>query len=477
MQGKLALTTPAHIFAASPIICKDVVERLKVRRVETNEYEAVPAEVSALSFTLPPAARRTTVHDVTEDDSSHQLLTNDRPPAFCLPLQELNVLINGSVKIPAILDTGSQIVVIRHDIVQSLGIPINHHRLIEMEGANGATNWTVGCAENLSLQIGDVSVKVHAHIVEHASFGLLLGRPFQQAALCRIEDLPTGEVEVSIRDPTDISRRVYVATRPCTGRATAVKMISVRDVTPSASPPRPEQIIAPHPLPPLPPSDPSVLVLKYKRVDKKIRPVAATLPEEFRTVRRIPEDPLLSLPPLPTHPPDFTPGERLMQERLDELNLNADSFLWPEELKLVQHVLKLNELALAWTEAEKGRFRNEYFSPVKIPVIEHVPWAHKNLPIPPGILEEVIKIFKEKIASGMYERSDASYRSRWFCVKKKNGALRLVHDLQPLNAVTIRNSGVPPIPDQAIESMAGRACYSMLDLFVGYAIDAVNFIY
>ena len=123
---------------------------------------------------------------------------------------------------------------------------------------------------------------------------------------------------------------------------------------------------------------------------------------------------------------------------------------------------------LAWTEAEKGRFRDEYFAPVRIPVVEHVPWAHKNLPIPPGLLDEVTKLFKEKIAAGMYERSDTSYRSRWFCVKKKNGSLRLVHDLQPLNAVTISNSGIPPVPDQVIESMAGRSCYIILDLFVGY---------
>jgi len=33
---------------------------------------------------------------------------------------------------------------------------------------------------------------------------------------------------------------------------------------------------------------------------------------------------------------------------------------------------------------------------------------------------------------------------------------------------TIRNSGIPPIPDQVIESMAGRSCYTMLDLFSGY---------
>ena len=80
----------------------------------------------------------------------------------------------------------------------------------------------------------------------------------------------------------------------------------------------------------------------------------------------------------------------------------------------------------------------------------------------------MIQIFKEKSAAGVYEHSDASYRSRWFCVKKKNGALRLVHDLQPLNAVTIQNSSVPPLADQLIEGMAGRSCYSMLDLFVGY---------
>ena len=458
MQGKLSLTTPAHVFAASPAIRKILSEKLKVRKVETNEYEAVLAE--------DPDRRRTTTREDTFDLLPHHRSPNIRPPAFCLPLQEIDVLVNTSLKVAAILDTGSQITVIRQDIVQALGVRVNYHRLIEMEGANGATNWTVGCAENLTIQVGDVSLKIHAHVVECASFALLLGRPFQQTALCRFEDLPSGDVEVSVRDPANTARRVYLVTRPRTGRATSVNMISTRPV-PSALYTA-ELPAMPNPFLPLPPIDPTTLVLKYKKVDKKVRPVPTTLPEEFRTIRRIPEDPLLSLPPLPTHPPDFTPGERLTQERLNELDLNPDNFLWPEELKLVHHTLKLNEQALAWTEAEKGRFRDEYFSPVKIPVIEHIPWAHKNLPIPPGILEDVIKIFREKLAAGVYEHSDASYRSRWFCVKKKSGALRLVHDLQPLNAVTIRNSGVPPIPDQVIEAMAGRSCYTILDLLVGY---------
>ncbi len=169
-----------------------------------------------------------------------------------------------------------------------------------------------------------------------------------------------------------------------------------------------------------------------------------------------------------THPPDFTPGTRLTWERLDDLDLNQYGFLLPKELKLLQYILQINELGLAWTEAEKGQFCNDYVLPVKIPVIEHVPWIQKNIPIPTGILDQVIQIFRDKFAAGVYEHSDTSYQSRWFCVKKKNGTLHLIHDLQPLNAVTVHNSRVPPLADQLIKGMAGCACYSMLDLFVGY---------
>ena len=154
MQGRLSLTTPAHVFAASPVIRKNIVEKLKVRCVETNEYEAISAKLLQNPSAPPQAARRTTVHDDTSDDFPHQLSTIAQPSAFCLPLQEIDVLVNAAVKVVAILDTGSQIVVIRHDIVQSLGVDVNYQRLIEMEGANGATNWTVvlrSCGLNARL--------------------------------------------------------------------------------------------------------------------------------------------------------------------------------------------------------------------------------------------------------------------------------------------------------------------------------------
>jgi hypothetical protein len=47
-------------------------------------------------------------------------------------------------------------------------------------------------------------------------------------------------------------------------------------------------------------------------------------------------------------------------------------------------------------------------------------------------------------------------------------ALRLVHSLEPLNRITIRHSGMPPIPDHLAEQFAGLACGAMFNLYVGY---------
>ena len=60
------------------------------------------------------------------------------------------------------------------------------------------------------------------------------------------------------------------------------------------------------------------------------------------------------------------------------------------------------------------------------------------------------------------------YRSKWFYVKKKDGGLRIVHDLQKLNSITIRDSTVPPILEEFVEAYAGRSVYSVLDMYWGF---------
>ena len=57
---------------------------------------------------------------------------------------------------------------------------------------------------------------------------------------------------------------------------------------------------------------------------------------------------------------------------------------------------------------------------------------------------------------------------------KKSGKLRIVHDLQLLNGVTIRDAGLPPIVDDFIEPFAGRQCYTVFDLFWGFDARKVH---
>ena len=128
---------------------------------------------------------------------------------------------------------------------------------------------------------------------------------------------------------------------------------------------------------------------------------------------------------------------------------------------------KQNE-AFAWDDSERGTLRKDVFPPIKLAVVAHRPWVEKNFPLPPGLFRPATDLIRRKIEAGVYEPSNASYRSRWFCVLKKDGNIRIVHSLEPLNKVTIQQSGVPPIPDHLAEQFAGRACGTTLDLYVGY---------
>ena len=79
-------------------------------------------------------------------------------------------------------------------------------------------------------------------------------------------------------------------------------------------------------------------------------------------------------------------------ERLVELNINATGFLWPEEEKLFQHMMKINETAIAFEDIER-------------PTIPHLPWEYQNIPIPKGLLLRVLEVLKLKIAADVYKYS------------------------------------------------------------------------
>jgi hypothetical protein len=208
---------------------------------------------------------------------------------------------------------------------------------------------------------------------------------------------------------------------------------------------------------------------KYKPVAQKVQPVIGALPQEFRIVHNIIGEPLRTIPRLKPQPPAFIPTNRYTQERKDAIDdAHHNNFLLPEERKLMHHFMMLQNEGFAWCDPERGHFKAEFFPPVEIPTVPHIPWIQKNIPIPPSIYPEVCKIIKSKMDNGVYEPSNSSYRSHWFCIAKKDGRLHIVHSLEPLNKVTIQHSGVTPIPEHLAEQFACWPCGAMLDLYIGY---------
>ena len=407
-------------------------------------------------------------------------LLSTSAPMYSSPIMELKVKVAGQFDDIGLYDSGAELVCISKEAVRELNLPWNPDLKLNMRDANGGTKTNTGVVENLELTIAGISVFVHAWIIEKAPYRLLLGRPFQVAAQCDTEDV--GETLI-IFDPKKPGRRMRVPMLPHQASEhhhahlvlAAPSLVHTSPVHSSlVTQPVPSLLsaylpMASHYLRTVYDFTTPALGLKYKPVARKVRPVATTLPEAARPKRRFPEDPLRTLPQLSQNPPaPLIYGARLTKERWEAFGLREKGFLWEEEVNLVFEVLMKNEGALAWDDTEKGRFREDYFDPVVIPTVEHEPWALRNIPIPHGLREEVIRFIKNKIASGTYEPSGSSYRSRWFCVPKKNGKFRIVHDLQPLNAVTIKDAGLPPNVEPYAEHCAGRAIYSLGDLYVGY---------
>jgi hypothetical protein len=153
---------------------------------------------------------------------------------------------------------------------------------------------------------------------------------------------------------------------------------------------------------------------------------------------------------------------------MDMMEIDKSMHLQPEEKKLFKHILAVNNTAFTWGNDEQGIFWCDWFSDYKFAVVDHKPWFFKNNPIPPAHTEAYMKLIKDKIDAGVYEPSQSSYCSRWFCVAKKNGKFRLVHNMQPLNGVSIRDAGQPPVLDEFVESFAGHLIFTALDMYPGY---------
>jgi len=94
---------------------------------------------------------------------------------YSVPLREIQVQVARKDE-DALLDEGSEIVVVRKDLWEELSMgPMNKKWMMMIETANGAKEAMERCTEFLEIKVDGIKTWAHAYVTPHAPFRLLLG--------------------------------------------------------------------------------------------------------------------------------------------------------------------------------------------------------------------------------------------------------------------------------------------------------------
>ncbi|KAG2788566.1 hypothetical protein PC129_g16041 [Phytophthora cactorum] len=103
-----------------------------------------------------------------------------------------------------------------------------------------------------------------------------------------------------------------------------------------------------------------------------------------------------------------------------------------------------------------------------IEVADSVPVHRKQFPLSAEQKEAIRAWTREMLQAGMIRPSSSPYCSPTFCVRKKSGEWRIVHDFRGLNAkVRVPANPIPRKDDILLDMDRGRLFFSM-DLLWGF---------
>jgi hypothetical protein len=132
--------------------------------------------------------------------------------AHSLPLRVVFPTFEGGQTAECILDQGAQVIAMRKDVWETLGLALNPDNVMVMESANSTRERTAGHIKDCRMTFGTITLTVQVQVVDKAPFEVLLGRPFFSLGECVTQDYKTGAQDITITDP-NTNERVKIATK------------------------------------------------------------------------------------------------------------------------------------------------------------------------------------------------------------------------------------------------------------------------
>ncbi|KAJ7290737.1 hypothetical protein C8J57DRAFT_1493445 [Mycena rebaudengoi] len=131
----------------------------------------------------------------------------------------------GGRKVMAIIDTGSQLDVVRADVaVLIVNRPVDMTCVTNMNDANGGRGQLQGLIKEVEFSCGGVRTKTDLWMSQQAPFELLLGRPWQRSNLVTIDEREEGTYLV-FKDPVTRQPRYELLAIPHEGSQESINYI------------------------------------------------------------------------------------------------------------------------------------------------------------------------------------------------------------------------------------------------------------
>jgi hypothetical protein len=137
-------------------------------------------------------------------------------------VRSIFAVIDSSKRKECILDPGCQIVAMSEDTCHELALVYDPAIKLNMQSANGTTDWSLGMARNVPFTIGSITLYMQVHIIGSPAYDILLGRPFDILTESIVRNFSNEDQTVTITDP-NTAQRYTVPTFP-RGRLPSVKI-------------------------------------------------------------------------------------------------------------------------------------------------------------------------------------------------------------------------------------------------------------
>ena len=137
-------------------------------------------------------------------------------------VRSIFAVIDSSQRKECILDPGCQIVAMSEDTCHDLSLAYDPAIKLNMQSANGNTDWSLGLARNVPFTIGAITLYMQVHIIRSPAYDILLGRPFDILTESVVRNFSNEDQTVTITDP-NTSQRYTIPTFP-RGRSYTLKI-------------------------------------------------------------------------------------------------------------------------------------------------------------------------------------------------------------------------------------------------------------